>query len=538
MHMQRETKKRILIQNGMIVDGTGQPGFPGDVLIQGERIADIGTHLNETDVDQVIDASGLIVAPGFIDTHSHSDLMCLVEPDLLPKIMQGITTEVYGQDGTSMAPLPPEYVEPWRKNIAGMDGVSDRIDWNYLDTAGYLKRLEEACPSTNHCYLLPHGNIRMEAMGLDARPATEEELERMRRIVRREMKAGAMGISDGLIYVPSAYSDTEEIIEICKVAAEYDGVYVVHQRSEADDIIASMQEVMRIGRESGIAVHFSHFKVCGKKNWKYIDQMLELLDQCRLEGIRVSFDQYPYVAGSTTLGVILPPWAHDGGTDRLLQRLANPKDRARMIHDIEHGIPGWDNFVDFAGLDQIFITSVATDRNRDVIGLSLAQLGEKRGKNPYEATFDLLLEEQNMVGMVDFYGKEEHVERFALREEMNCCTDGILAGKPHPRVYGAFPRLISEFVRKKKKMTMEQCIRKMTSKAAEAMKIPGRGVLREGYFADLCIFDPETIEDKGTFVDPIRYPAGIRYVIVNGCVSVSDGQYTNARCGHTIRKEC
>lgn len=531
-----DKKHRILIQNGRIVDGTGSQSFLGDVLIVDDKIEMIGKNLSVKDGVQVIDATGLIVAPGFIDTHSHSDLVSLIEPELLPKIMQGITTEVYGQDGVSMAPLPREYIEPWRKNIAGMDGISDEIDWTFQNTDGYLKKLEKNEPTTNQCYLLPHGNIRMEAMGLDARQATEKELERMREIVRREMEAGAIGISDGLIYVPSAYSNTEEIIEICKVAAEYNGVYVVHQRSEADNIINSMKEIIRIGRDSGIPIHFSHFKICGKNNWKYIDKIMELLDECKEEGICVSFDQYPYIAGSTTLGVILPPWAHDGGTDALLKRLANPQDRERMIYDIEHGISGWDNFVDFAGLDQIFITSVKTEKNKDTIGLSLKQLGEYWNKDAYEATFDLLLEEENSVGMVDFYGKEEHVERFAMRDEMNCCTDGILAGKPHPRAYGAFPRLLSEFVRKTHKMTLEQCIRKMTAKAAEAIHIPLRGKICVGYYADLCLFDFETIQDKGTFIDPTQYPEGIKYVLVNGQITVNEGEYTGVRSGRTIRR--
>lgn len=261
-----------------------------------------------------------------------------------------------------MAPMPIAYSSSWRKNLAGLDGDSDEICWDYEDTAQYLKRIETAKPALNECYLLPHGNIRMEAMGLDNRKPDKKELERMKEIVRREMEAGAIGISDGLIYMPCAYSEMEEIIEICKVAAEYDGVYVVHQRSEADTILESMKEVIHIGKESGIRIHFSHFKVCGRKNWSKIEAVVKLLDSCKEEGMEVSFDQYPYVAGSTMLGVILPPWVHDGGTDKLMQRLADPILREKMIEDIEKGIPGWDNFVDFAGLDQIFITSVKTKK--------------------------------------------------------------------------------------------------------------------------------------------------------------------------------
>lgn len=558
---------RILIKNGYIVDGTGEKGFYGDVLIDKDKIIEIGevtkktqltiddviqktelvidddTQKKELDIDDVtqetdlvIDAAGLIVAPGFIDTHSHSDLEVLIHPEILPKLKQGITTEVLGQDGISMAPLPISYISPWRKNLAGLDGDTDDIDWNYEDTKHYLRMIEAAKPSLNVCYLLPHGNIRMEAMGLENRKPTEDELERMRAIVRREMQAGAIGISDGLIYMPCAYSGVEEIIEICKVAAEYNGVYVVHQRSEADSILSSMEEIIQIGKESGIPIHFSHFKVCGKKNWDKINEVIAILDRCKEEGIKVSFDQYPYVAGSTMLGVILPPWAHDGGTDRLMERLSDSSMREKMIYDIKQGIPGWDNFIDFAGLDQIYITSVKTEKNRDAVGLSLIQLGELRGKDPYQAAFDLLLEEENAVGMVDFYGKDEHVALFMKRPEMNACTDGLLGGKPHPRVYGAFPRILSTYVREKRELTIEEAINKMTDKAAKAMHIQKRGQLAPGFFADICIFNGDTIKEKGTFTDPARYPEGIEYVLVNGTIAVDRGEFTKVRCGRVLRR--
>src|ERR1017187_5987655 len=250
----------------------------------------------------------------------------------------------------------------------------------------------------NESYLVPHGNIRMEGIGLDNRKPSPQELSRMREITRREMEAGAFGLSTGLIYMPCAFADTAELIELCKVVAEFDGAFVVHQRSEADTILTSMEEVIEIGRKSGVKIHFSHFKICGRKNWDFIDRMLGLLDMAAAEGIRTSFDQYPYVAGSTMLGAILPPWVHDGGADKLLERLQSADARLRMIHDIARGIPGWDNFVDFAGLDQIFVTSVQTDANQDVIGKSLLEIGVMRGKNAYDATFDLLLAEENAVG--------------------------------------------------------------------------------------------------------------------------------------------
>ena len=523
-----------LVKNGWIVDGSGNPGFKGDVLLDGGVIAKVAPSIEEAGAE-VIDAAGLVVAPGFIDTHSHSDLQILVEPEVAPKVMQGITTEVLGQDGISMAPLPVEYISPWRKNLAGLDGDSDQIDWTFVNTENYLNMIDAVKPGLNECYLVPHGNIRMEAMGLENRLPNEEELEKMRQITRREMEAGAVGLSTGLIYMPCAYSESLEIIEMCKVVAEYDGIFVIHQRSEADTILDSMEEVIKIGRESGVKIHYSHFKVCGKKNWDKVEKVVELLEAAQKEGIRVSFDQYPYVAGSTMLGVILPPWVHDGGTDKVLERLADPELRKKMVYDIEHGIPGWDNFVEFAGLDQIFVTSVKTQKNQDAIGLSLTELGELRGKDPYEATFDLLYEEENAVGMVDFYGTEEHVIRFMKRPEMNACTDGLLGGKPHPRVYGAFPRILGKYVREEKALTLEEAIYKMTKKPATTFNMTGRGELKEGYAADLCIFNPDTVIDKGTFVEPIQYPEGIEYVIVGGEVTVEKGKHTGKRNGVVLR---
>lgn len=527
---------KTIIVGGTIVDGSGKAGYQANVLIDGEKIVKIG-NITPTDDMKVIDATGLVVAPGFIDTHSHSDLQLLVEPEILPKIMQGITTEVLGQDGISMAPLPKQYISPWRKNLAGLDGDSDNIDWTYENTANYLKMVEKAGPGLNECYLVPHGNIRMEAMGLDNRQPTEEELQKMRDITRREMEAGAVGLSTGLIYMPCAYGESKEIIEMCKVVAEYDGLFVIHQRSEADTILDSMEEVIQIGRESGVRIHYSHFKVCGKKNWDKVDKVVELLERAQKEGIRVSFDQYPYVAGSTMLGVILPPWVHDGGTDKVLERLADSELRKKMVYDMEHGIPGWDNFVEFAGLDGIFVTSVKNKKNEDAVGLSLTQLGKLRGKDPYEATFDLLLEEENAVGMVDFYGTEEHVQRFMKRPEMNACTDGLLGGKPHPRVYGAFPRILGKYVREDGALTLEEAIYKMTKKPAETFHIVNRGEVKPGYYADLTIFDKDTIIDKGTFTDPIQYPEGIAYVMVNGSVTVDHGKHTGNRTGKVLRKQ-
>ncbi len=534
---------KIWIENADVVDGTGQERFKGCVMTENERIVSVLQNLKPEEAeryrksaDHVIDASGLVLAPGFIDTHSHSDLKVLSEPELLPKLHQGITTEVLGQDGISMAPLPVQYIEPWKKNLAGLDGIDDTINWKFKDTANYLKMIEAVKPALNEAYLLPHGNVRMEAMGLENRPATREDIEKMCEITKREMKAGCIGLSSGLIYMPCAYGKTEELIEMCKVVNEYGGIFVVHQRSEADDILSSMDEIIRIGKESGVPIHFSHFKVCGKPNWKYLDGMLGKLDEAKACGLTVSFDQYPYIAGSTMLGVILPPWAHDGGTDKLVERLADKKDREKMKKDIREGIEGWDNFVQFAGTDGIYITSVASEKNKDVIGLNLDELGEKWHMDALDAAFDLLKEEKNAVGMVDFYGTEEHVVRIMKRPEMNLCTDGLLSGKPHPRVYGSFPRVLGKYVREEKQLTLEEAVHKLTGKAAESMHLKERGCIKESNYADLVLFHEDTIIDKGTFTEPEQYPDGIEYVIVNGVIALEHGRENEMRAGKVIRR--
>ncbi|MFR8600070.1 MAG: N-acyl-D-amino-acid deacylase family protein, partial [Clostridioides difficile] len=518
----------------LIVDGNKTPAYEGDILIENEKILKISQDLNE-EADKVIDAKGRVICPGFIDTHSHSDLVILVNPYNEVKIRQGITTEVLGQDGISMAPLPQEHISSWRKNLAGLDGESDEIDWKYETTENYLKMMDYNGVGLNETYLVPHGNVRMEAMGLEDRPATKEEIQKMCEITERELKAGAIGLSTGLIYIPCAYSLTEEIIEMCKVVAKYDGVFVVHQRSEADTILTSMEEIIEIGKQSGVKVHFSHFKVCGKANWKYIPQVIELLEKAEKEGIRVSFDQYPYAAGSTMLGVVLPPWAHSGGTDKLIERLSDENERAKMKKDIANGIEGWDNFIEFAGIDQIFVTSVKTEKNKDTIGKSLLEIGKMRGKDPLDATFDLLKEEENAVGMVDFYGLEEHIIGFMKRDEQNVCTDGLLAGKPHPRAYGSFPKILGRYVRELNVLTIEEAVYKMTKKAATSFSIKDRGELKEGYFADIVIFDKDTVSGCDDFINSMQYPTGIDYVIINGNCVVEEGKYNKIKAGKVLK---
>ncbi|TCT16735.1 N-acyl-D-amino-acid deacylase [Natranaerovirga pectinivora] len=523
------------IENAYIVDGTGMPGYLGEITIEDEKIKLISDHIDGI-YDRIIDANGCVVAPGFIDTHSHSDLQILIDNYISPKIHQGITTEILGQDGISMAPLPIEYIEDWRKNIAGLDGESESINWEYKTTQGYFQELEKKGLITNVAYLVPHGNIRMEAIGLVDRKATKKEIQLMQDILQREMDSGAIGFSSGLIYIPCAYGDIEELIELNKIVAKNDGVFVVHQRSEANTILDSMEEIIEIGRQSRVKIHFSHFKICGKNNWNKMDKVLKIIDDAKKEGIFISFDQYPYTAGSTMLSVILPPWAHSGGTNKLLGRLIDNTIRKQLIKDILETNCDWDNFVEFAGLDGIYITSVKTEKNKSLIGKNLKEIGLIKNKDPLEAAFDLLVEEENGVGMIDYYGSEEHITKLLKRPEQNVCTDGLLGGKPHPRAYGAFPRVIGKYVMEEKVLRLEDAICKMTSKPAEVFKLEKRGKILSGYYADLVIFEKSEFRDIGTYTEPDRYPKGLKLVMVNGNIVLEGNTEFRVISGHCIKK--
>ena len=506
--------------NALLVDGSGEAARPASVTVRDEVI--IGVEDGNSaglPADVVIDLQGLVLCPGFIDTHSHSDLVLLEDGMVWPKLRQGITTEILGQDGISMAPLPAEYISRWRKNIAGLEGTSEIIGWDYLTTSGYLERLQESGVGTNVAYLVPHGNVRMEAMGLGAEPASDEQIGEMCEVLQRELDGGGCGLSTGLIYPPCTYADLRELGALCRVAAENGVPLVIHQRSEADGIVESMEEVLAIGRTTGVHVHFSHFKICGKGNSGKLGPVIGLLDKARDEGMTVTFDQYPYVAGSTMLSAILPPWAHSGGTEKLLERLADPAVRKRVIDDIRTTPSSWDNFIDFAGPEGIFVTNVQSGKNKALIGKNLIELGRLRRVDPVQAALELILEEENGVSMVDFYGLEEHVREFILRPEMNVCTDGLMHGMPHPRTYGAFPRVLGRYARDEKLLSLEEAVRKMTLQPATTFGIDKRGRIAAGWYADIVVFDPDTIVDTSTYTDPRQFPEGIEMVMVNGSVA-------------------
>ena len=526
-------KYDLIIKNGLIVDGTGKKGYRADIGITNEEIARIG-NIDFTEADKIIDAEGKVVSPGFIDTHSHSSMLLFKDPFLSPKIRQGITTELVAQDGMGPAPVDEATLSPWIKTMKGLEGEYN-VEWTWRSVKDYLEIVDKLDLGPNIAYLAPHGNVRMVSMGLDNRKPTKEEMKVMQENLAKCIDEGAFGMSTGMIYPPCMYADIDEFIELGKVLHDKGAVFVTHQRSEADYILDSMEEILTIGKKSGCRVHFSHFKVCGKNNWDKFPKVLDRLDKAKEEGMIVSFDQYPYVAGSTMMSVILPPWVHDGGTDKLLERLKSQELREKMKEDIANGVPGWDNFVDFAGLEGIFVTFVGSDKNKEVVGKSLIEVGEFKGKDPLDAIFDVILEEENIVGLVDFYGTEEHVKMIMCRPEQNVCTDGIMGGKPHPRLYGTFPRVLSKYVREENLFSLETAIYKMTGKSAEVLGLTDRGYLKEGLAADIVVFNPETIKDVGDYTNPIQYPVGIDYVLVNGKVLVNEGEPQPQKAGKVLK---
>ncbi|MCM3718555.1 N-acyl-D-amino-acid deacylase family protein [Fictibacillus phosphorivorans] len=507
----------LIIKNGKIIDGTGSPWYYADIGIKENKITNIGCLKYES-AEVVIDAERNIVSPGFIDMHTHSDLVILEEPLIKAKVMQGITTDLLGQDGIAAAPLPPQFREVWKKNLAGLDGTP-AIDWDWLDVDSYLTKIENNKPSYNLAFLVPHGNIRMTVMGLDNRPATDEEIQQMKEVLRDSLDQGAVGLSTGLIYPPCCFAEMKELEALCEVIAEYEVPLVIHQRSEGDEILESMQELVGIMRRTGAHLHFSHLKNCGKDNWHKTDDVLKIIDSARKEGIEVTFDQYPYTAGSTMLSAILPPWAHDGGTEKMLARLEDQALRKQIKDEMKAGLKGWDSISKWAGWQGIFITSVGSKANQSFVGKNLDEIARlKNSKDVASVALDLILEEKNAVGMIDFVMDEDSVKKIMAHPAGTIGSDGLLGGEPHPRAYGSFPRVLGKYVREEGVLKLEEMIRRMTSQPARIIGLQDRGILREGLAADIVIFNPEEVIDKATYENSRQAPEGIYYVIVNGQV--------------------
>jgi len=516
----------ILIKNGVVIDGTGNPWFKAAVGIKEGKIIQVG-RIDEP-AEEVLDASGLIVAPGFIDTHSHSDLMLLAEPLAKQKIMQGVTTEIIGQDGLGEAPLSDEMVSDWRKYLSGLNGNPD-IDWDWRTFSEYLSRLEEAKPSVNVASLVGHGNLRIIVMGMENRKPSPTELGEMKSLLDEAMRQGSLGLSTGLIYPPCIYSETKELIDLCKIASFNKGIFVVHMRDEGDKLLESIDEVVKIGRESNIPVHISHLKASGKRNWGRASLALQAIYEARRQNIDVTADQYPYTAGSTFLSSLLPSWVHEGGTEAMLKRLTEEGTRKRLLAELSSSRRGSD-----WGWSSIYVTAVRTQINKGFEGKSLEEIASMKKTSPMEALIDLVIEEENEAAMVSFSMSEDDIRTIMKSHLTMVCTDGILLGKPHPRAYGSFPRVLGKYVREGV-IRLEDAVRKMTSTPATRFSLLDRGLIRPGMWADITVFHPERIIDTATYQDPIQFPQGIEYVIVNGEITVQNGEHRGTRAGRILK---
>jgi N-acyl-D-amino-acid deacylase len=533
-----------MIKGGRIIDGAGNPWYRGDLAIKDGRIQGIGA-LSGDDAKQVIDVSGLVVSPGFIDAHSHSDGSTLYYRQMENTVMQGITTVVAGQCGSSPAPVNPDLRAEMERRRARVlpPEVDPRITWTSFDD--YLNLEEADGLGVNIAHLVGHGAVRIAAMGYEAREPTLSELVRMRELTTEAMEAGAYGLSTGLIYPPGIFAKTDEIIELAKIAARYGGVYDSHIRGEGRALMASLREAIEIGERVGIPVQISHHKAASKTVWGKSVETLKMLEDARERGVDVTVDQYPYRAGSTSLVTVLPPWAHEGGMERLLKRLEDPELTARMERDIVEGILGWENFGGELGWENIYVTSVKSDENKVVEGKNLCEIKELRGDpDEFTSLFQLLSEEEGAVSMVLFAMKEDDVRRIMAHPLQMVGTDSGSAsptgfmrrGKPHPRSYGSYPKILGRYVREHGVLRLEQAIRKMTSFPAQRFGIHDRGLLKPGMWADIMVFNPETVIDKATYQDPHQFPEGIEYVIVNGEITAEKGEYRNVLAGRTLRK--
>lgn len=526
------------IENARVVDGTGSPWFHGCIGVDDGRIVAVTRGDVDTDEDtqRVIDAANSVVCPGFIDTHSHSDLELFADPSLEPKVRQGITTEVLGQDGFSMAPLYEDSdTDAWQRHLSGLTGNFDE-EWTWRSVEGYLDAIERNGIAPNVATLVGHGTVRYAVLGMADRRPTEEEVAAMADLVAKGLEEGAIGLSTGLVYSPQIHADTDEVRQLAACLGPYGRPFVAHIRNERRHIWRALDEFLDIGAEADVPLHLSHFKLPGELLHGRARQALTVLETARRRGIDVTADQYPYLAGSTMLSNLLPPWVHTDGPERLLELLQDPASRARIRRDIEEWrIDDWENRGPYTGWENIVVTNIESEKNADIEGLSIADIAERRDTDHVAAVCDILVEEELNVSMILHQLHENDVREILQSELVAVGTDGLFGGHPHPRVYGTYPRILGRYVRAEGLLSLETAVQKMTALPARILGLDRKGLVRQGMDADLVVFDPVLVTDRATYEAPRQEPAGISHVLVNGTPVVADGDSTGETPGEAIR---
>jgi N-acyl-D-amino-acid deacylase len=527
----------IVITNGRIIDGTGSPWYSGDIGIRDGKIAAIG-NLAAAQRVRTINAHSMVVAPGFIDMLGQSELTILVDPRLPSKIYQGITTEITGE-GSSVAPLNDALL---REGHETYDYYGITPDWRTFRE--YFARLEKQHLGINIASYVGATQVRAMVLGPDDVPPTPAQLEQMKELVRQAMRDGAVGVSTSLEYPPAPYAKTEELIALAQQASAAGGIYATHMRNESDAILPAIDEALRIGREAHIPVEIWHLKVAGKENWGRMPEVVAKINAARADGLDVTADTYAYTAWSNGMSAFIPPWAHDGGTTKLIQRLKEPATRARIRKDLLTPSKDWDNeWQEIAGPDQVLICTVKDPKLLPLQGKTLADIAKLWNKDPMDALFDLLIAD-NAFPQVAVFGMSEPDVALALQQpwvsldndSSGAAPEGLLGrDHPHPRAYGTFPRVLRKYVREEHKLTLEDAIRKFSALPAQRLRLEGRGLLRAGMWADVVIFDPATIRDLATFDNPNQLSQGMTFVFVNGAPVIDNGKMTGALPGKVLR---
>ena len=524
---------KMIIKNAEIIDGTGKPGYKTDISLEKDKISAIG-KIESKNAVPVLDASGLVIAPGFVDIHSHSDYYLLIDPRAESKIMQGVTTEVGGNCGYSAAPVSGNLLKEREKSYQKQFG----IDHNWHDLEGYFEKLKKQGSAVNMAPLLGLNTIRGSILGYENRAPQKAEMGKMEKIVLEGFEQGAFGMSVGLIYPPSCFSTTAELIQIFKIVKKKDGLFTCHMRSEGEKLLEAIAETIQIGREAGVRTQISHLKTSGNKNWNKINKAFSLIESALTSGLDIACDRYPYTASNTGLNALLPDWVFEGGTKKQMDRLKGRKSSEIIKKEILKNHPEPEYW------ETVMISQVVTDNNKDLEGKRVSEGARLRNKDIFEFIFDLLIEEQGQVEAIYFCMCEDNFREIIKKDYVMLGSDSgarridgpLGIGNPHPRGFGSFPRLLGKYVREEKIFDLPSAIKKITSDPCERIKIKDRGIIKAGNYADLVLFDPKKIIDTATYEKPKQYPLGIEYVFVNGEMAINKGVPTGILAGIGLRK--